>query len=175
MNRRLIATVAAGALALGIVAGPVAARPPASNSIVDVAVSVNADGPYKGAFDTLIAAVSASPDVLAKLSQKGGYTVFAPTDEAFAKLGLNASNVAGAFSTATLTKILEYHVAPGVRDAQDVIGSSRIRTLERGFLRQHAGVLTDALGRTSNIIVTNVPASNGIIHAVDTVLLPFAP
>ncbi|HEY3334042.1 MAG TPA: fasciclin domain-containing protein [Candidatus Limnocylindrales bacterium] len=175
MHRRFIATLATAVLALGIVATPVAARPVAPGSIVDVAIGVNSSGPYAGAFDTLIAAVVASPDVLARLSQRGGYTVFAPTDAAFAKLGLNPSNVGSAFSTKTLTAILSYHVAPGVRDAADVVGSSRIRTLQGGVLRQSGGVLTDALGRTSTIIVTDVPASNGIIHAIDTVVLPFAP
>jgi len=75
----------------------------------------------------------------------------------------------------TLTAILAYHVAPGVRDAADVVGSSRIRTLQGSFLRQSGGVLTDALGRTSTIIVTNVPASNGIIHAIDTVAQELTP
>lgn len=177
MNRRLIATLTAGALALGIIAAPVAARPVAEGSIVATAIALNTEkgGDYEGAFDTLIAAVLAADPVVANtLSQRGGYTVFAPTDDAFAAAGLNPSNVAS-LGKDKLTKILLYHVAKGVRYSGDVLDSSRIRTLYGTFLAQSGGVLTDALGRKSNIIVTDVPASNGVIHAIDGVLLPFVP
>ena len=74
-----------------------------------------------------------------------------------------------------LTQILLYHVANGRRYADDVLDSDRIRTLQRGFLLQDSGVLTDNLGRTANIIVQDVEAANGIIHAIDAVVLPFDP
>jgi uncharacterized surface protein with fasciclin (FAS1) repeats len=181
MRRRLVATLTASALALGIVAAPAAARPPASNSIVDVAIAVNGSGPYAGAFDTLIAALLADDanggrSVLDRLSQKGQYTVFAPTDDAFAatlgELGLSAGDVLG--NASLLRGILLYHVAPGERLASDVLDSTRIRTLNGAFLRQSGGQLIDRVGATSNatIIVTDVQASNGVIHAIDRVVIP---
>ena len=148
---------------------------PKGPTIVDVAIEINTDtnSLYYGAFDTLIAAVlAADPAVVGTLSGNGQYTVFAPTDDAFADLGLNPDNV-GDLPAAALTEILLYHVAHGRRDAADVLGSSRIRTLQRGFVFQSGGVLTDAVGYDSVIIVTDVPAANGIIHAIDAVLLPF--
>ena len=71
--------------------------------------------------------------------------------------------------------MLVYHVAHGRRYAADVIDSSRIRVLKGGFLFQEAGVLTDNLDREATIIATDVEAANGVIHAIDAVVLPFAP
>jgi len=71
-----------------------------------------------------------------------------------------------------VTQVLLYHVARGERDSADVLGSSRIRTLQRGFLFQSGGVLTDANGRTANIIAPDIPAANGVIHVIDRVVLP---
>jgi uncharacterized surface protein with fasciclin (FAS1) repeats len=153
---------------------PVFAAPPGP-TIVDVAIAVNSDGPFAGQFDTLIAAVlAADPAVLATLTGNGQFTVFAPTDDAFAALGITPDNV-DTLGQGFLTQVLLYHVARGRRYAEDVLASDRIRTLQRGFLMQYNGVLTDNLGREANIIVTDVEAANGIIHAIDAVLLPFAP
>jgi uncharacterized surface protein with fasciclin (FAS1) repeats len=168
----LIAAVVVAVAATVALAAPRSEAAPPGPTIVDVAIAVNSSGPYAGAFDTLIAAVlAADPAVLATLSGNGQRTVFAPTDAAFAKLGLDETNI-GSLDKATLTTILLYHVAPGRRDSTAVVGSSRIRTLAKSFLFQSGGVLTDNNGRTSNIIVTDVPAANGIIHAIDTVVLP---
>jgi uncharacterized surface protein with fasciclin (FAS1) repeats len=166
------------AVLLAVSAVPAIAAPPGP-TIVDVAIALNSEGPYAGAFDTLIAAVlAADPVVLKTLSGNGQYTVFAPTDDAFAALGLYPENI-GSLPQKALTQILLYHVAPGRRYAEDVIASERIRTLygsgQAGLLDQYNGVLTDNLGRNANIIVTDVEAANGIIHAIDAVVLPFAP
>jgi uncharacterized surface protein with fasciclin (FAS1) repeats len=150
-----------------------AKQPAASPSIVQVALAVNAEGDYAGLFDTLIAALlAADPVVIETLSAKGQYTVFAPTDDAFAALGLTPANVGAALSQEELTAVLLYHVAPGRRDAVAVVDSTRIRTLSKQFVLQSGGVLTDGQGRLANIIVTDVMASNGIIHVIDSVLLP---
>ena len=142
---------------------------------MDVAVAVNSSAPFAGAFDTLIAAVlAADPAVLERLTSRGQSTVFAPTDEAFLKLGLTPANI-GTLGQEALTDILLYHVVTGRRDSGDVLSSTRLRTLQGGILRQAGGVLTDNLGRQASIIVTDVPASNGVIHAIDTVVLPYAP
>lgn len=146
-------------------------------NIVETAIAANASGgAFEGQFDTLITAVlAADPDVLGTLSGKGKFTVFAPTDDAFAALGLDASNV-GTLGQETLTQILLYHVARGERLAADVTTSRQIRSLQGTFLFPYnSATITDALGRTSNIIVTDVRASNGVIHAIDQVILPFAP
>ena len=164
-----VVVMAAGALAPAAIAKE---GPKDIYSIVDFAIDANTSGPYAGAFDTLIAAVlAADPAVLATLDGYGQYTVFAPTDDAFAKLGLNASNV-GTLPQDALTQILLYHVAPGSRDSGDVISSDRIRTLQGGFLFQDGGVLTDANGRTANIILVDFFADNGVVHVIDTVVLP---
>ena len=150
-------------------------KPAASPSIVDVAIAVNSDGPFAGLFDTLVAAVlAADPVVLHRLTTKGQSTVFAPTDDAFAALGLTPENIGTALPQEILTEILLYHVAPGRRDSTDVIASEQIRTLQGGFIAQAGGVLTDAAGNMINIIVTDVPAENGFIHVIDGVLIPFA-
>jgi uncharacterized surface protein with fasciclin (FAS1) repeats len=154
---------------------PAAQAAPPGPTLVDVAIAVNSEGPFAGQFDTLIAAVlAADPAVLTTLSGNGQFTVFAPTDDAFDDLGLNPGNIA-TLDQSFLTDVLLYHVARGRRDSGQVVGSDRIRMLKGGFLLQSGGVLTDNLGRTANIIVTDVPAANGIIHAIDAVVLPYAP
>ena len=178
MNRKsfLAAAAATLALTLGLGAAPQAsaAQPTPANNIVDVAKAVNSSGPYAGFFDTLIAAVlAADPAVAKRLTSKGQSTVFAPTDDAFAAAGVTLENV-GELPQAALTEILLYHVLPGRRDSNEVLASSRLRTLQGAFLQQASGTLTDVLGRPAYIIVTDVPASNGIIHAIDAVVLPFA-
>jgi len=144
-------------------------------SLVDIAVKLNAPGgAAEGQFDTLIAAVLvADPAVLETLSGYGQRTVFAPTDDAFAALGLDESNV-GDLDQTVLTQILLYHVAPGRRAAVSVTRKNRIRMLFGGFLRQQGGVLTDNTGGKATIIVTDQFAQNGVIHAIDSVVLPYA-
>ena len=145
-------------------------------NIVQTAIAVNSEGPYAGQFDTLIAAVlAADPVVLETLSGRGKFTVFAPTDDAFAALGLDPTNVAS-LGQETLTQILLYHVARGERLAADVTTAKQIRSLQGTFFYPNkSATITDAVGRTSNIIVTDVLASNGVIHAIDQMILPFAP
>ena len=174
--RAAAAAVATLSLALGLASAPAQAKQPTpANNLVDVALAVNSSGPYAGAFDTLIAAVlAADPAVLKRLTSKAQSTVFAPTDAAFEQLGLTPENV-GTLPQEALTDILLYHVVKGRRDSGQVLASTRLRTLQGGILRQAGGVLTDNLGRQAAIIVTDVPASNGIIHAIDAVVLPYAP
>ncbi len=148
---------------------------PPGPTIVDVAIAVNTEGPFAGQFDTLIAAVlAADPAVLATLSGNGQFTVFAPTDDAFAALGITPDNV-GDQDQGFLTDVLLYHVARGRRYSRVILASKRIRTLERGFLFQAGGTLTDNVGGVATIVVTDVKAANGVIHAIDAVVLPYAP
>ena len=169
MRKFLLALALVAALAVPAAAS---ARPPAASpSIVETAIAVNSAGPYAGVFDTLICLVANNPAVLSTLSEKGQYTVFAPTDAAFAQIGVNSSNCAAAASTPAVTNILLYHVAKGRRDAADVTTSSQIRMLNGAFtsISTSGGAyfVNDA-----RIIVTDVFASNGVIHVIDKVLLP---
>ncbi|MEP6753358.1 MAG: fasciclin domain-containing protein [Candidatus Dormiibacterota bacterium] len=172
--RRIFVGLFAGliAAALGSGAVPVAASG-SSQTIVGIAVS-NPD------FSTLVAAVSCTGLVPA-LNGTAKYTVFAPTNEAFAKLGLNASNVCSALPRATLKNILLYHVTAGTRLAKRVLpreaGETReLRTLleDQSFEVNRAGVITTSSGSTSKIVATNIRASNGVIHVIDSVLIPGA-
>jgi uncharacterized surface protein with fasciclin (FAS1) repeats len=158
--------------AFGAFAAPSAYAAPKGPTIIDVAKAVNAQ---TGEFSILIAAINAAdPSVAKTLSGNGKLTVFAPTDAAFVslldELGLTADQVLG--DQALVTKVLLYHVVRGNRDSSAILSSSRIRTLQGGFLFQSGGVLTDANGRTANIILPDVKASNGVIHVIDRVVLP---
>ena len=168
---KLIVTVFAAAL----LAAPAATaargeRPPAAEpSIVQTAIAVNSSGPFVGQFDTLICLVANNPTVLNLLSQRGQYTVFAPTDDAFAQIGVGSDNCAAL--APNVTGILAYHVANGRRDAADVVSSTQIRMRNGQFTTISAAggsyYINDA-----RIIATDVFASNGVIHAIDHVLLP---
>ena len=157
------------------------------NSVVDVAVAANfdVDGPFFGAFDTLIALltqdVASRAAILAALDSRGQYTVFAPTDGAFEDLAETALTLGycslADLPAAAVDQVLLYHVAPGRRDAIDVLSSDQINTKNGEKLGQEAAVLTDAIGRTANLIpgAIDIMAENGIIHAIDAVVLPFLP
>lgn len=162
----LVALFAFGSLAPSVQAAP------KTNTIVDVALAANAES---GEFSILIAALQAAdPVVLQTLSGRGQFTVFAPTDAAFAallsELNLTAEQLLS--NKALVTQVLLYHVARGNRDSAAVLASSRIRTLNGAFLYQSGGVLTDANGRTSNIVSVDIKASNGVIHVIDRVVIP---
>ena len=114
---------------------------PKGPNLVDVAVEVNSDGPFAGAFDTLIAAVlAADPAVLQTLTGNGQHTVFAPTDGAFELLGITEDNLDdllndGTLTVEGLTEILLYHVTHGRRYAEDVLASEQIRMLNKSFVQ----------------------------------------
>jgi uncharacterized surface protein with fasciclin (FAS1) repeats len=141
-------------------------------SIVDVALAANAE---TGEFSILIAALqAANPDIIKRLSYSGEYTVFAPTDAAFTalldELGVTAEELLS--NRPLVSRVLRYHIVRAELDSGEVLAKKRIRTWQGGWLRQDGGVLTDANGRTANIIATDIDASNGIIHVIDNVVLP---
>ncbi|MBS1200669.1 MAG: fasciclin protein [Proteobacteria bacterium] len=158
-------------------AGKKARKAPArSPNLVEVASAANASGPYAGQFDTLLAAVGAAdPIVGAALSSGGQLTVFAPTDDAFDALFAELAPITPEQLIADkqlLTNVLLYHVAPGRRNSNAVVGSSQIRMMVSGFVYQDGGKLIDNNGREVGFVVTDIPASNGVIHVIDRVLLP---
>ena len=125
---------------------------------------------------TLVAAVKAA-GLVDTLSSKGPFTVFAPTNAAFGKLPAGTvDTLVKPENKATLTKILTYHVVPGKLSAADLTDGKKLTTVEGEELTvKNAGgkvSLTDAKGGTSNVTIADVNQSNGVIHVVDTVLMP---
>lgn len=139
---------------------------PGNQTIVEIALAVNAD---TGEFSTLIAALQAA-GLVDTFNGRGQYTVFAPTDAAFAKLGLDASNI-GTLDKATLTNILQYHVTTGNRAANSIVNARQLRMLNRQFTTVTVNS-EGAFINSSKLIATDISASNGYIHVIDTVLLP---
>ena len=132
---------------------------------------------------TLVAAVQAA-GLVDTLAGQGPFTVFAPTNAAFGKLPAGTvDTLVKPENKGTLTKILTYHVVPGRYTAADVAalaeqngGTATLKTVEGeslSFLKSGDGwVIVDSKGGRSNITIANVMQSNGVIHVVDTVLMP---
>ncbi|MBN2469691.1 MAG: fasciclin domain-containing protein [Anaerolineae bacterium] len=128
-----------------------------------------------GSFTTLLAAVEAA-GLAETLSNDGPFTVFAPTDEAFAAAlaALNISAEDLLADTDTLTSILLYHVVAGEAYAADVVGLDAVETLQGGSISIMASDMGVTLNNSVNVIATDILASNGVIHVIDGVLLPAA-
>ena len=124
-----------------------------------------------GHFNTLVAAVKAAGLVDA-LKAPGPFTVFAPTDEAFAKLPPGTlENLLKPENKAQLQRILTYHVVAGQVVAKDVVKLHSVKTLEGASLAIQAadgGVMVS----NAHVTKTDIAASNGVIHVIDKVLLP---
>ena len=125
---------------------------------------------------TLVAAVKAA-GLVDTLKSPGPFTVFAPTNAAFSKLPAGTvDTLLKPENKATLTKILTYHVVPGRLAAADLKDGMKLKTAEGEQLSvklQDGKVwIVDAKGGTSMVTISNVNQSNGVIHVVDTVLLP---
>ena len=129
--------------------------------IVDTAVSA-------GSFNTLVAAVKAA-NLVDTLKGSGPFTVFAPTDDAFAKLPAGTVD-ALLKDIPKLKKILTYHVVSGKVMAADVVKLKSATTVEGSDVKIDAsnGVKVN----DSNVVTPDVVADNGVIHVIDTVLLP---
>ena len=125
---------------------------------------------------TLVAAVKAA-GLVATLEGKGPFTVFAPTNTAFGKLPAGTvDTLVKPENKATLTKILTYHVVPGKLAASDLKDGMKLKTAEGEQLsvklKDGKTWIVDAKGGTSMVTISNVNQSNGVIHVVDTVLMP---
>jgi transforming growth factor-beta-induced protein len=134
-----------------------------NNTIVDIAVN-------DGRFTTLVAAVSATG--LVDVLSGSEWTVFAPTDYAFAKLGLNAGNIASAISTAELTDILLYHelgAEVNSDKALTLLGDVTMYNGKMAGLKFFDGSIF--VNDSARVIIPDVDASNGVIHVIDTVTL----
>jgi uncharacterized surface protein with fasciclin (FAS1) repeats len=125
---------------------------------------------------TLVAAVKAA-GLVETLEGRGPFTVFAPTNSAFGKLPAGTvDSLVKPENKATLTKILTYHVVPGKLEASSLTDGKKLKTVEGEELtvkHQDGKVwIVDAKGGTSMVTIANVNQSNGVIHVVDTVLMP---
>lgn len=159
-TRRTVLTTIGGAASLvaagGI--GSAVAREGASAeaNLVETAIALNDSGPYAGSFDTLIDAVD--PRLVGLLTGRRQLTVFAPTDRAFDAAGVEDGDDVP-------VDVLAYHVSPGRRYADSVADVAVLPTLNGATI----DVDEELAG---NLVATDVEASNGVIHAIDTVLRP---
>jgi len=132
--------------------------------IVDTAVSA-------GTFKTLAAALGAA-DLVATLKGKGPFTVFAPTDAAFAKLPAGTvESLLKPENKAKLQSILTYHVVSGSVPASKVVKMKKAKTVNGQSLSIKANKSGVMVGG-AKVVTTDIVASNGVIHVIDTVLLP---
>ena len=155
--KSILTLVMAGAFALAVTPAASAA------DIVDVAVAGN--------FKTLVAAVKAA-DMVDVLKGAGPFTVFAPTDEAFAKLPAGTvETLLMPENKAKLQSILKYHVVAGKVMAKDVMKLNSANTVEGSSVSiktMGGGVMVN----NARVTKADIKASNGVIHAIDTVLMP---
>ena len=158
LKRTLLAAAALAALALP---APLRADSHATKDIVDTAVAA-------GSFKTLVSALQAA-GLVETLKGKGPFTVFAPTDEAFGKIP-KADLDALLRDKAKLTRVLTYHVVPGQVMAADVVKLKEAKTVEGQSVKIDAasGVSVDG----ARVVKADVVASNGVIHVIDSVILP---
>jgi uncharacterized surface protein with fasciclin (FAS1) repeats len=153
--------VATAAVALASIGANAAANAP-TKDIVDTAVEA-------GSFKTLAAALQAA-DLVSTLKGAGPYTVFAPTDAAFAKIP-KADLDALLKDKKALTKVLTYHVVPGEVMAADVVKLTQAKTVEGSPVKIKV-VDGKVMINNANVATTDIAASNGVIHVIDTVIMP---
>ncbi len=154
-------SILSAAMAIPLAFSAVAAK---AADIVDTAVSA-------GQFETLVAAVQAA-GLVDTLKGDGPFTVFAPTDEAFAKLPAGTvEDLLKPENKEQLVAVLTYHVVPGKIMSGDIAGqTTMVETVQGGKLSVDAtdGVKVDE----ATVISADIEASNGVIHVIDTVVLP---
>ncbi|WJY17721.1 fasciclin domain-containing protein [Alteriqipengyuania flavescens] len=192
MKKLTLALASAATLALAACGDPVEeSTVEGDNVAADQAVNDNVEGPgtivevAQGdeTFSTLVSAVTAA-GLGEALSGEGPFTVFAPTNDAFAKIPEATLTELTTNDTDTLGTILQYHVVEGNVDAATLTKAIQnagedgytINTVGGGTLTAMMDgsnvVLTDATGGTATVTATDVEASNGVVHVIDTVLMP---
>jgi len=153
----LLASMALGGLVAGVDAG-------SQKDIVDTAASA-------GSFNTLVAAVKAA-DLVDTLKGDGPFTVFAPTDDAFAKLPAGTlDDLLKPENKGKLQAILTYHVVPGKVMAADVVNLKSAKSVQGQMIAinvKNGAVMVD----NATVVTADIGTSNGVIHVIDTVILP---
>lgn len=172
MRKPLLILGLVGLLTAAFVAPAAAARPADAGrpTLLSVAAGINAQ---TGEFSTLLSLAGQYPEIVTALSGKTQLTVFAPTDQAFADLFafLGTLGVQPSDLTADqIETVLLYHVAGGRWSADRLSGTDSLTMLsgEAVSVSANGGVMINS----SNVIIANVPSSNGFIHAIDGVLVP---
>lgn len=160
MKRSIIAAIAAVLLTVPAFAGDYGKK----SDIVETAVAA-------GSFNTLAAALGAA-GLVDTLKGKGPFTVFAPTDEAFAKLPAGTvENLLKPENKDQLIKVLTYHVVSGNVTSTEVVKLDSAKTVEGQSVKiavKDGSVMID----NAKVVKADVAASNGVIHVIDTVILP---
>jgi uncharacterized surface protein with fasciclin (FAS1) repeats len=163
-------------LALSLFAVTAFSQTFAQKTVVDIAVG-------SPAHSTLVAAVKAG-GLVETLQSAGPFTVFAPTNEAFAKLPAGTvESLLKPEAKSTLVKVLTYHVVAGNLDAAAVVkaiqagnGSAKIKTVSggtlTGSLKDGKVILTDENGNTATVVAADLKSGNGVVHVIDAVVLP---
>ena len=191
MSKRFVLIAAAAALAFAATA----AAPISAETMAEKTVNVGGAPMYPSKniiqnavnskdHTTLVAAVKAA-GLVETLQGPGPFTVFAPTNEAFAKLPAGmVDNLLKPENKATLTKVLTYHVVPGrmtainlMKAVKDGEGEAKLKTVAGDWIVvKQAGpgklTVTDDKGDVAMVTIADVLQSNGVIHVIDTVLLP---
>jgi transforming growth factor-beta-induced protein len=159
LNRSIVIAVV---LTLGIVSAQAGKAP--QKDIVDTAVAA-------GTFNTLATALKAA-GLVDTLKGKGPFTVFAPTDEAFVKLPAGTiEELLKPENKAKLVSILTYHVVPGAVSSSEVVKMTSAKTVQGQSVKistKDGGVMIDG----AKVVKADVEASNGVIHVIDSVILP---
>lgn len=154
-------------MAAGAVAATVAVTGGVANSADLVQTAADA-----GSFQTLLAAAEAA-GVVGLLQGEGPYTVFAPTDDAFAALGSTVDELLLPENRLQLREILLYHVLPQRVDSSAVLGGQQLEVLT--FAYEFLEVKTTRGGvevDSANVITADIETDNGVIHVIDSVLIP---
>jgi uncharacterized surface protein with fasciclin (FAS1) repeats len=167
MKLRLVTTALTAALMIGGQAVAGGHESAAQKDIVDTAISA-------GSFNTLVAAVQAA-ELADALRAEGPYTVFAPTDEAFAALPAGTvENLLKPENREQLQAVLLYHVVSGAIMAADIGSGAQPATLQ-GATVDVVGTASGVTVNGANVVAADIVASNGVIHVIDAVILPPAP
>ena len=161
---KLVKSVLVGALALGLFVSSAFAADTKKTDIVQTAIDA-------GSFKTLVAAVKAA-GLVETLKGKGPFTVFAPTDEAFAKLPAGTvENLLKPENKSKLVAILTYHVLLSKVMSKDIAGKKMMAKSVQGSeinVDATKGVKVD----NATVVKADIEASNGVIHVIDTVIMP---
>jgi len=182
-SKKLTAAAIAAVTTMGLFAAATSVPAAAHSDMVKSQPNIVETAQSTGVHNTLVAAVQAA-DLVDVLTSPGPFTIFAPTDDAFAKLPAGTvETLIQPENKGTLTGILTYHAVAGSVTSADLValinqqgGEATIKTVAGGTLNARltdgAVIITDAAGRSTTVIQADVQTANGVIHVTDGVFLP---
>jgi uncharacterized surface protein with fasciclin (FAS1) repeats len=183
LKKTLFAATAAAALAITSFSASAQTEPKASKTKMSATKNIVETASATPALSTLVTAVKAA-GLVDTLSSKGPFTVFAPTNDAFAKLPAGTvDTLLKPENKDQLAKILTYHVVPGKIESKKLVrlikaggGKAVVKTVQGEDLTFTAAggtiTITDAKGGTATVTTADLVQSNGVVHVIDTVLMP---